>query len=152
MIRTDREGTSAFDLTKMVWGRGSLVVTALPLVNCGSNWTWVRTPAIPQVDLAFHRSGVDKIRTSPVLGIARRETEEERLVPTAAARQSFCNAPPCNRNAPPIHNSCIPKFPVYPPPSGERPGDVPQYERSPRNSTAQSPHAPMIGEQRESAL
>ena len=30
--------------------------------------------------------------------------------------------------------------------------DLPQYERSSRNSTTQSRHAPMIGEQRESAL
>ena len=42
--------------------------------------------------------------------------------------------------------SCLPS------PSGERPGDLPQYEPSPRNSTVQSRHAPMIGEQRESAL
>ena len=100
-------------------GRGSLVVTALPLVNCGGNWTWVRTPVTPQVDLAFHPSGLDKIRTSPVLGTPRGETEEERLVPMAAARRSFCNTPSCNRNAPPTQNSCIPKFPVYPPPLGK---------------------------------
>ena len=98
--------------------------------------------ATSQVDLALHPSGVDRVRASSVLGIPRRETEEERLVPAAAVR------PQRAADAERLHTeiSCLPS------PSGERPGDLPRCEPPPRNSTTQSRRAPMMGEQRESAL
>ena len=67
------------------------MLTALPQVNCGGNWTWARTPATPQVDLVFHPSGADKTRTSLVLGKGVRDSR-----PATTTEGEACHARACD--------------------------------------------------------